>query len=164
MCTKPCLGPIISRSTKRMTEYRILPNHWYITLSTHEITWVCCNLKKKYGKFIMWYFVNKESVLFGIAFLSCVQCIYILLNKVGSHAQNFINITKMPSMLYYYIHALIYNYVPRYWQSTLAIFNNRTVFILLGRFVLFTFGYIYLKYLKSLPLREKFKPSIWNNM
>ena len=27
MCTKPCLGPIISRSTKRMTEYRILPNH-----------------------------------------------------------------------------------------------------------------------------------------
>ena len=57
---------------------QIISRQWYITLSTHDITWFCCELnelRKVY--YVIW------------PYRSHIKCIYILLNKVVLCGQNF---------------------------------------------------------------------------
>ena len=69
-------------------------------------------------------------------------------------AQNIIDMTKVPLILYYYVHYLIYHYLPYDKQSTVIRVNNKAVLILHDSLVLFTFESIHLKNFKYLQYRQ----------
>ena len=120
---------------------QILSVHWYRTLSTHDIIWV-----------FLWIKQTKVSVLCDLELLrrvydvisrywTHIQRIYTFLNKVGSCDQNFVDTTKMSSMLYYCVHSRIYNYLPCGRQSKLTRVIRETLLSYI----------IFLKYISSNP-------------
>ena len=113
-----------------------------------------------YYMILLWIKLTTERLWCDIASLrivydeiphyrSCVQRIYVFLNKVGSRAQNVIDTTTITSILYHYVHSLISHYLPHDLQSTLTRVNNKMVFILHDN-IFFPLESIYLKYLKSI--------------
>ena len=98
-----------------------------------------------------------ESVLCDIMF-SVFMFYWISSDQV---LEDVINKTEISSRFYYYVNSLISHYLPCDWQITIAHVIKKTIIILHDSFVLFTFKYIYLKYLQSGP---KCDPSISNNM
>ena len=102
----------------------------------------------------MWYRVTTESVLFDIV-LSVLRSAYLSFPEQGCLASS-----KVLSIFYYYLHSLIFHYVPCYQQITLTCVINKTVLFHMEVFIS-TFKSIYLKYLQWGP---RFEPSISNNM
>ena len=99
------------------------------------------------------------SCVIGIAFILSTFY-WINLARVLKYV---IDRTEISSLLYYYIHQLISNYLPCFWQSMLISVNNKTFFILHAIFF-FTFESIYLKYIKYLQYGTKSEHRISNNM
>ena len=116
---------------------QILSNQWYITISTYNITWVCCELNG----------LSREHL----------KNSHVNLNKVGPH-------DKMSSMQKkwhwrYYINFLISEYLSYNQQNTLAIDGMK-----ISSMVFIDFESKYLKYLKSLQYEQKSELRISNEM
>ena len=72
--------------------------------------------------------------------------------------------TKMPLILYYCWHSLIYHCIPHDRQITTTRVINKKYFISQVSFILFRFKSIYLKYIQYIQSRKKFEPSISKDM
>ena len=96
---------------------QIISNQWFITLSTHEITWFFFELKELWKVYYViscyWYRVQHTYV----------RIMWAHVFKI------FMDMMKISPKLYYYVHYLISNYLPRDQQCTMIRVIKTTVFI-----------------------------------
>ena len=82
---------------------QILSNQWYITLSTHEIIWACCELNR----------LSRERI----------KCSHVNLNKVGSGGQ-YLSMQQKFHWRYAKKSSTVLHKFPPIWISILESINH----------------------------------------